>query len=594
VEAPTKTPESQDDPVSESTGGVRGDAPSASSTRQRGGAIPQKVLVFAVGAVLLLLILYPIIRMVARAFFPQSGLELSPFVTTVQQPWFWPVVRNTLVAVLAAAALALVVGSVLAWLNERTDAGLGWFGSFMPLMPLLIPPIAMGAGWVFLASPKIGFLNGLLSHLPGKPSVNVMTMHGLIFVYMLALVPYAYLAMSGALRNIDPALEEASLVSGAGILRTVVRVSLPAVSHALASAFFLMIVVGLALYSVPVVIGTGANIDILSVRIIRSMTFSFPPDIQTATVLASMLLVVILAAWFLQNAVTRRGRFAMISGRSGGGKISLGRWRHVARSLTLLYLVLTSVFPLVGLLLVAFQPFWTPRVDFAHLTVQNFERMLVGHQVAGRALNTSITLGLAGGAIAIAVGMLIGLAQRGNANGRTVGARWGRALDVVAKMPAAFSSIVIGLGFVVAFSGAPFHLEGTRLILLLCYVVIFMPEASIAAGSAMSQIGSDLAEASYISGAREWRTFSRVTLPLAWPGLASGWALVFVLITGELAASTLLASTKTPVIGFVLVDSWESGIVGQMAAFASVVTAITSAAVVILLLLGRQRYRRTR
>jgi iron(III) transport system permease protein len=593
VKSLTTKHESLDNPVSDIAGGVRADLLSApSSKRQRGGRL-QRTLIFTIGACLLILTLYPIIRMISRAFFPEAGLDLSPFITTVQQPWFWPVIRNTLFAVLSAAILALAVASVLAWLNERTDAGLGWFGSFMPLMPLLIPPIAMGAGWVFLASPEIGFINGLLSLIPGKPSVNIMTMPGLIFVYMLALVPYAYIAISGALRNIDPALEEASRVSGAGILKTIVRVSLPAVSHALVSAFFLMIVVGFALYSVPVVIGTGANIDILSVRIIRSMTFSFPPDLQTATVLASMMLGVILSAWFLQNAVTRRGRYAMISGRSGSGKISLGRWRHVARSFTLSYLILTSVLPLVGLLLVALQPFWTSRVDLTHLTFRNFERMLVGHQVAGKALNTSITLGLVGGAIAIAVGMLIGLAQRSNANGRIVGRRWGRAFDAVTKLPAAFSSIVIGLGFVVAFSGSPFHLNGTRLILLLCYIVIFMPQASIAASSAMSQIGSDLSEASYISGAKEWRTFSRVTLPLMWPGLVSGWALVFVLITGELAASTLLAGTKTPVIGFVLVDIWESGIVGQMAAFASIVTAITSTAVLILLLLGRQRYRRT-
>jgi iron(III) transport system permease protein len=77
-----------------------------------------------------------------------------------------------------------------------------------------------------------------------------------------------------------------------------------------------------------------------------------------------------------------------------------------------------------------------------------------------------------------------------------------------------------------------------------------------------------------------------------WPGLVSGWALVFVLISGDLEAAVLLASTKTPVIGFVIVDIWEYGTYGTMAAFVGVVTILKGLVVVALIFTARQRFRK--
>ncbi|WP_020578850.1 ABC transporter permease [Actinopolymorpha alba] len=548
--------------------------------------------VLLLSAVLLVLLVFPVLRMTVSALFPDGSLDLHAFGATVRQPWFWPMLRDTVIAVACSSVLSLIVASSLAWINERTDAGLGWLGTFMPLMPLLMPPIAVAAGWMFLASPKVGFLNGLLAALPGGFELNILSMPGLIFVYTLELVPFAYIPIAGALRNLDPALEEASRVSGAGVLKTIVRVSLPAVSQAMVSAFFLLVVVGFALYSAPVVIGTGAGIDILSVRIVRLMHFEFPSDLASATVLTTILLVFVLSAWLLQNAVTRRGQHAMISGRSGNAKMRLGRWRIVLRVITISYLLMTTVLPLLAVILVALQPYWTPTIDFSHLGLQHFERMLFKHRVASKALETSVLLGLLGGLVAVAVTTIIAIARRRTSFGVIISPRIGSILDAVTKLPAAFSAIVIALGFVVTFSGPPFHLNGTYVILLLAYLVIFMPQVSTTTSNALSQVGGDLTEASYISGGREWRTFTRITLPLARPGLLNAWALIFVLIVGELAASTLLAGTKTPVIGFVLVEIWENGTVGPMAAFATIVTAITSTAVILFILLGRQRYRR--
>lgn len=553
-----------------------------------------RLIAIVAAALVLALIVYPLGRMLLRALFPtiEAPDLFALFAEVLSTPWFWPAVGNTALVVGVSGALAIFIAAIFAWLNERTDASLGWVGSFVPIVPLVIPAVAMAVGWVFLASPRVGFLNGILSWLPFDLTVDILTWPGLVFLYTLSLVPFAYVLLAAAFRNVDPSLEEASRISGAGVIRTLTRVSIPSVAPAIAGSAFLVIVMGFGLYSIPLIIGGRAGIDILSVRLVRLMTFEYPPRLESALIVGIIMSLPILVAWLLQQRVLGNNRFATISGRSRPQRVELGGWRIPARVLMIGYLFLTSLLPLAALFLVAFQTFWTPVITPTGFTLDHVMRVLVQSPVAGAALRTSLGLGLIVGLTTMALAVLMTLVSRRLTQSGRRGGVLGRFIDGVTKLPVAFSHIVIALGFLVAFSGPPFNLNGTLLILILCYFVLYIPHASIAAGSALSQVGRDVEEASAVSGAGEGRTFRRVLLPLMWPGLVSGWALVFVLIAGDLEAAVLLASTKTPVIGFVIVDIWEYGTYGAMAAFVGVVTILKGLVVVALIFVGRQRFRR--
>ena len=117
-----------------------------------------------------------------------------------------------------------MVGGVLAWVNERTDARMGVVTAALPLIPFLLPPIAGSTAWVLLLSPGAGFLNVWLRDVLGLFGIdettgplNIYSFSGLILVYTIYQVPYAFLLITAGLRNVDPALEEASRVSGAGL-----------------------------------------------------------------------------------------------------------------------------------------------------------------------------------------------------------------------------------------------------------------------------------------------------------------------------------------------------------------------------------------
>lgn len=530
--------------------------------------------------VVVILVLFPLVGMLFRTFVVDGSISTAPF-AVVAEPWFLSMLRNTAIVVGVSTVLAVGFGACLAWLNERTDAHLGIVGTILPMVPLVIPGVALAIGWVFLAAPRVGFLNGALAALPliGKDGINfqlnIYTWGGLIWLYFIHGVPYAYLLASAAFRGMDPALEEASRISGAGIARTLRRVSLPAVRPALIASTLLVVITGLGTYSIPVIAATTANIDLMSLRLVRMLKNVYPPQLAEAQVLGMIMLGVVGILWFVQKRISREGLYVTTGGKAAGSsRLPLGRWRLPARSLMLGYMAMTSIVPLIALVIVALQPFWTPRIDVSLFTLDNFRETLIHNRLTVLAFRNSLLLSAATATIAmtIAVVAAIQLARRSGFQAQFV--------DGVIKLPATIPNLVIALAFLVTFTPAPFNLSGTILLLLLAYVIIHMPPGSIAANAAVAQIGKDLREASYISGAGEARTVRRIVLPLALPGFAAGWTLVFVHTVGDLNASALLAGPNNPVVGFAILGIWEGAAgVGVLAAFSTVMCVIIGSVV---------------
>jgi iron(III) transport system permease protein len=149
------------------------------------------------------------------------------------------------------------------------------------------------------------------------------------------------------------------------------------------------------------------------------------------------------------------------------------------------------------------------------------------------------------------------------------------------------SHLIIGIAFVGSFAGPPFSLAGTML-LLLAYLVIYTPHATFSASAALVQVGRELSEASLMSGATTSRTFIRVVLPLMRPGLAAAWVLLFVMMSGEITASSMLAGAGNPVVGFVVLDLWSNGSYSALAAFGTLMSVITSTVVIGMLAITRR------
>ncbi|CAM5192585.1 Iron(III) transport system permease protein OS=Castellaniella defragrans OX=75697 GN=HNR28_000886 PE=3 SV=1 [Castellaniella defragrans] len=163
--------------------------------------------------------------------------------------------------------------------------------------------------------------------------------------------------------------------------------------------------------------------------------------------------------------------------------------------------------------------------------------------------------------------------------------------DGILKLPAGFSHVIVSIGVLLVFFAEPFNLSGTLLIIGIAYLIIYMPQGSIAATSAISQVDLQLLEASQMAGAGPARTGWRILLPLSLGGLANGWVLVFVYIIGDLTASVLLSGTATPTVGYVLLQEFNNGSYPVIAALAVVISLASSVVVLsILALTSRHKH----
>ncbi|WP_127817930.1 ABC transporter permease [Microbacterium sp. CPCC 204701] len=545
-----------------------------------------------VTAGIVILVGYPLISTLVSVFISDGRLDLSAFVEVWALPNIGTVLLNTFVVLAISIPMSLAIATLFAWVMERTDARIGWASTVLPLIPLMIPSLAGTVGWIALTSGRAGLLNvwirdflGIFGIQMAEGPFEIYSWGGLIFLYVLYIVPFGYLSISSALRNLDPSLEEAARVNGSGVFRTFWTVTLPSIKPALVGAFNIQLIIGFAMFSIPATVGVSAEIELLSLRIYRLLTFAYPPDTDVAVVLSIlMLLVVALVGWW-QIRVNRTKRFGTIGGRIGrGSAVELGRWRGVARFGVLFYIAATSILPFLGLIFLSVQGFWSSSFDVSKYSLKNYAAMFQDPEIQ-RSLMNSVMFGIQGGLIVMVVATIVAMYLARNSGFLA------KVVDNVSRLPATIPHLVVAVAFVAAFAGPPFMLSGTSFILIAAYIVMYLPQAVVSANSAVAQVGNDIVEASYVSGAGQGRTFFRVMLPLIWPGFISGFALCFVLMAGELTGSAILAGINTPVIGFTMIKMWLNGSTTQLAALSVIVSVVFTVVTLLALLIGRRRQR---
>jgi len=548
-----------------------------------------QTVALTLAAALVLLVLYPIGRTVLSIALSEQGLS-GAIESAMRSRDLGLIIRNTVLIVGLAVVLAAVLGSGFAWLSERTDASMGWVTRLLPIIPMLIPPIAGSVGWVTLGAPVAGYVNVFTrwimqlfgSDITRGPFV-IQSWYGAVFVYMLYLVPLVYITVAAALRNVDPAIEEAARSCGAKPAKVAWTITLPSVRPAIGAGVLLSLIYGLSLYSVPAVLLYSAGTEVLSVRIVNLMR-DYPPRIGTAMGLGVLLMATIGTGLWLQRRMLRRSRFATISGRSARPMpIRLGVLKWPARILMIGYIASTALLPLFGLILVSLQPFWNANVRWSLLSTFRYQELLSSSTQARQALVNSITISTYGATVAMLIAAVVSVYA-----GRRMSSTVGRITDFTTKLPGAVSNVIIGVAFIGAFAGPPFRLSGTLLILFLAYIVITLPQSSFNASAAYAQVGQDLEEASLASGATQGRTFRKVVVPLMIPGLAAGWAMVFVLMAGDVTASALLAGPGNPVVGSFMLDQVNFGTYGMLTAVGVLLVLLSAVVVFTFLWISRR------
>jgi iron(III) transport system permease protein len=535
-------------------------------------------------AILAFLVLYPVAMLLLGALtgadpvvdgFRLSGLSLANFATVLGNPNVHLALANSLIACTGGTAIAVVIGLAFAWIVVRTDTPWKGLIASAGMLPLFVPPLVGAVAWAILGSPRTGLLNTVLARMGVEWRFNLYSMPGLIFVFGIYYAPYVYMFTSAALRNMDPSLEEAAEISGAGPLRTILTITFPLVAPAIASGMLLSFVVMLGIYGIPAVLGTPANIPVLTTYIYTLTAWS-PPLYSTAASVAIILMVVTGLLVVLQQKLLSGRSYTTVAGKAFRPRaLRLGPWRFLTLGLAILYLLVVVVLPSLALLVAATRKFLFIRdlaslFDMRQYGLLHFERLFANPLTVSSIVNTlkvgAITAVL-GGVLAFAIGYT---SVRTQAPGR-------RIIDAIATLPVAIPGLVIGVAYLWAWIGLPGGLYGTIWILALAFIARFIPDAVKALSTSLMQIHRELEEAAWICGRGLTGTIVTIVLPLARPGVIATMTLLFVLATRELGSSLFLYSSGSMVMAVQLLGYYEGGNISITAAFSLVQMAILAA-----------------
>lgn len=479
---------------------------------------------------------------------------------------------QTLLFAGGSTALALLLGIAAALLVARTDLpGRGAF-SVLFMGTFFLSPMITAVAWSLLASPRIGFYNAALRWLLGIDGqtgpLDIFSLGGMIWTAGLYFSPYVFLFVAAALRSVDPTLEEASRIAGAGTPKTLLFVTLPLVKPAILAAGLLSLVLAFGQFGIPAILGIPARLYVLTTAIYAGMS-SYPTAREHAAVLSVVLLVAAFAAIAAQRRALGGRSFATVTARGFRLPfVALGAWRWPAAILAWAVLLLTAVTPLLALAYASFTTRWTTRLDIDLLTLRNYVRLTASEPNAWAAVGNSMLLSFLGATLALALAVLVSLTVLKRKD------RLARILDYVAMLPVSMPGMVFAVGLLAAYIRPPIVLYGTPYIILLAYVTLFIPVGMRSATAALAQLDPVLEEAAQMSGAGWLRRLGNVLMPLIRPGLVAGWVLIFVTLMKEFSSSVLLGSPGVPVNATVLWNLWNLGHYGALCAFEVVNTLI--------------------
>jgi iron(III) transport system permease protein len=543
---------------------------------------PEGILFGSVILVVGYLVLTPIAFLIISSFrrYELAGsikfvFTLSNYVDSYLTPDLVPVLGNTVVYAGGGALLAVAIGTTMAWVAERTNAPLRGAAIIGAAATYLLPGVLVTLGWVALANPRIGSLNQLVrAVIPFEGTTgpfDVNTLPGMIWVFGAHMYPIAFLIMSAAFRSMDPALEEAAALSGAGVWGTLRRITLGVSRPAVISAVLIMLVRATESLEVPLIIGIPSKIRVLTTQIYSNAQIVQPPEPGMAASLGVMLLALsILGVYFYQRATGRARAFATITGKAyRPHRIDLGRGRYVVTALLLGFLVLTFLLPILAILWVSLFKFVTqPSLDvLPRMTLANYQYVLTYPAIVEAFRNSVVNSTLVATIVVFLTALAAWIVLRTRLPGRGL-------LDGLAFAPIAIPGTIIGISILLTYLTLPIPLYGTILLITIAHVTLFLPYGMRLASDALIRIHPDLEEAASLSGASWALAYRRVLLPLLVPGLVAGWITVVAMSFRELAATIFLQTPQSRFVSVVMYSTFADGNTTSAAAIGICILAV--------------------
>ncbi len=468
-----------------------------------------------VASLVALLPAIPIAYMVVRG----GGAGVEAWRDTLATGLVGVTVRSVLLAVLVALG-TIAIAVPYAFLIVRSDLPARRVWALIGALPLVVPSYVGAFALVGAFGPR-GLLQELLAPLGVERLPEMYGFGGALVVLVLFTYPYVLLLVSASWRRIDTSLERAARGMGRSSWQAFRTATLPQLRSSIVAGSLLAMLYALGDFGVVSIL----RVDTFTRQIYLRYGALF--DREGAAILGLVLCVITCAVLAFERRVLRgdqRGARRRIAAVDDRVPVRLGRWRWPALAFVSVVALFALVVPLAVL------TWW-----LANLGADGAwgERLADTVAQAGSSLLAS---GLGAGASAVLALPLAILLVR--APGRLPS-----LVETVVYGGYALPGLVAALGLTFFATRSAFWLYQTLALLVVAYVIRFLPQAVGATRAALERIDPALESAARGLGQGTFGAFRRITLPLAGPGIAAGAMLVFLTVMKELPATLVLRPT---------------------------------------------------
>lgn len=537
---------------------------------------PRRLIAAVVGLVLAVLMVPPLWMLVLDSITTQdaigeiTGFTLEHFAKLGTDKNAVASLWNSLVFAAGSTVLSLLLGGVLAWLVERTNAPLKVLAYLATIISMGTPYILHVIAWLFLLG-KVGPVNEIYRSVTGSTGnlINVNSMAGMILIEGFLWSPLVFLMLGATFRAANADMEEAARMSGATVFDTLRRITLPLATPAILALALFVFIRTIGGFEVPALVGMPAKIYVLTTDVYEATT-RVPPDLGFAAAFSVVMVVIVAVLLYYYSRLSKNAeRYHSVTGKGYRPRpFDLGRSRWIAGLIIIVNFMIVLVLPLLTLLWMALLPYLRgfSMDGFRQMGLQNFRTVFTAPGYLELAVNSMLVAAGAATAIMVITALAGWIAARRGPGGRV--------LDQLATLSLVFPSICLGVAVMEVYLRVPLPIYGSLWIIAIAYVIRYMPYGMRYVYSGVLQLHKELEEAAGTSGAGALTTLRRIVAPLLTPALVAGWLFIFLIANKELAIAVLLASPTSKVIAVAIFDQWVNGQGGELAAFGLVWTVL--------------------
>jgi iron(III) transport system permease protein len=478
---------------------------------------------------------------------------------------------------------AMILSVLFAWLIARTDMPGGKFLEAVCWIAYFIPDFPLVLAWILLLDPNFGFLNTLGKSLPfiERALFDPYSFWGIVWVHTsTGGIWFKVMLLVPVFRRLGATLEEAARVAGANTATMLWRITLPVLAPMILAVSVLSFIRGLQSFNTELLLGTPSGIYVYSTKIYDLLNRE-PRAYGEATALGSVfLLVLAILLFFYWKYLGGNKKFTVVTGQGYSTlRVKLGKWRYVALTGCLTYVMVMMTLPLAFLVIGSFMRRYGFFNIASPLTLSHWYNLLADPLFLVAFKNSLIIASVtAVGGILLYSGLAYLIVSR-----RT---KTAPLLETLCWIPHVLPGILLSLGVLWLFLATPlrFVLYGTVWGIAFALILADSPVTTQAFKAGLLQLGGDLEESARVTGASWTYTYRRILLPLLAPIAGAVGLMNFGSALTSISTPVLLYSHQSRPLAILLLEYSFTGELERAAALGLLITLIIGA----MMLIGRK------